>query len=106
VKLLYRPFGLVTSILGGVLAGMVFKQAWKALAGEPLPPKATDEAHGWVEIISAAALEGAVFGGVKALIDRAGAIGFARLTGVWPGNTVEEDRSYTSSATHPTKEST
>jgi hypothetical protein len=29
----------------------------------------------------------AVFGVVKALIDRAGATGFARLTGVWPGKT-------------------
>ena len=26
------------------------------------------------------------FGGVKALIDRAGATGFARLTGAWPGD--------------------
>jgi hypothetical protein len=32
-------------------------------------------------------MQGAVFGGVKALIDRAGATGFARLTGVWPGET-------------------
>jgi hypothetical protein len=35
--------------------------------------------------VLAAAAEGAVFGGVKALIDRAGATGFAWLTGAWPG---------------------
>jgi len=30
-----------------------------------------------------------VFGGVKALIDRAGATGFAWLTGAWPGRREE-----------------
>ncbi len=41
----------------------------------------------WREVIAAAVIQGGVFGGVKALIDRAGATGFARLTGVWPGKT-------------------
>ena len=41
----------------------------------------------WREIIAAAALHGAVFGAVKAIVDRAGATGFAQATGVWPGNT-------------------
>jgi hypothetical protein len=39
--------------------------------------------------VLAAAAEGAVFGGVKALIDRAGATGFAWLTGAWPGRREE-----------------
>ena len=39
----------------------------------------------WREVTAAAAAQGAVYGGVKALIDRAGATGFARLTGSWPG---------------------
>ena len=37
--------------------------------------------------MAAAAIEGAVFGLVKAAVDRGGATGFARLTGVWPGDT-------------------
>lgn len=32
-------------------------------------------------------MRGAVFGAVKAVTDRAGANGFARATGVWPGDT-------------------
>jgi len=83
-RLIYKPFGLIVSVLGGIVAGMIFKRVWGAV-GEDEAPKPTDEAEGWGEILVAAAAEGAVFGGVKALVDRAGATGFAHLTGAWPG---------------------
>jgi hypothetical protein len=35
--------------------------------------------------IAAAAVQGALFGAVKAAIDRVGAGGFAHATGKWPG---------------------
>jgi hypothetical protein len=54
-------------------------------ADESKAPKATDERRSWREVTAPAAAQGAVYGGVKALIDRAGATGFARLTGSWPG---------------------
>ena len=38
-------------------------------------------------MVAAATVQGAIFAGVKAVVDRAGAEGFAQLTGVWPGNT-------------------
>jgi hypothetical protein len=85
MKLLYRPFGLASSVLGGVVAGMLFKQGWKRIAGEEDAPKAVDERRGWREVVVAAAIQGAVFGTVKALVDRMGARVFKRLTGVWPG---------------------
>ena len=84
-RLLYKPFGLIFGVLGGILAGAVFKRVWSAVGHEEEAPKATDEGKGWGEVVLAAAAEGAVFGGVKALIDRAGATGFAHLTGAWPG---------------------
>jgi hypothetical protein len=86
-KVLYRPFGLIFSVLGGIVAGAIFKRIWGAAADEEEAPKATDATKGWGEVVVAAAAEGAVFGGVKALIDRAGATGFAHLTGAWPGRT-------------------
>jgi hypothetical protein len=86
-KLVYKPLGLVFSVLGGILAGALFKRLWRAVADESDAPKATDKDKGWGEVITAAAAQGAVFGGVKAVIDRAGATGFARATGVWPGST-------------------
>jgi hypothetical protein len=87
MKLLYKPFGLLVSVLGGILAGALFKRLWRALSGEAEAPSAKDRDRMWREVLAAAAVQGAVFGGVKALIDRAGASGFARITGVWPGKT-------------------
>ena len=87
VKLLYKPFGLLVSVLGGILAGSLFKQLWRLLAREQEAPAAKDQDRTWREVIAAAAIQGAVFGCVKALIDRAGATGFERVTGTWPGDT-------------------
>src|SRR5689334_5341812 len=87
MKLLYKPFGTLAGVLGGLMAGAIFKQIWKLVAHEDDAPDAKDEKRGWTEVIVAAALQGAVFGGVKAAVDRAGAVGYASLTGVWPGDT-------------------
>ena len=61
------------------------------IEGEDDTPDAKDLDRGWGEIAAAAAVQGAVFGTVKALVDRAGAKGFQRATGVWPGNTDSVD---------------
>jgi Protein of unknown function (DUF4235) len=84
-RIVYKPLGLVFGVLGGIVAGAIFKRVWSAVAHEDEAPKATDERRGWGEVIAAAAAQGAVFGSVKAVIDRAGATGFSRLTGAWPG---------------------
>jgi predicted metal-dependent enzyme (double-stranded beta helix superfamily) len=84
IKVLYRPLGLGFSLAGGLLAGALFKQVWKLLAGEDDAPDATDEERGWGEVLAAAALQGAIFAVVKAAVDRGGAKGVRRLTGTWP----------------------
>jgi Protein of unknown function (DUF4235) len=84
-SVLYKPLGVAAGVGGGLLAGAVFKQVWKVIAGEDDAPKATDPDYGWAEILIAAAVQGAIFAGVKALVDRAGATGWSRLTGTWPG---------------------
>jgi hypothetical protein len=86
MKLLYKPFGILFSVLGGILAGAAFKQVWKRVAGQEDAPKAKESEYGWKEILPAAAIQGAIFGLVKAVIDRGGAEGFRKLTGVWPGD--------------------
>jgi hypothetical protein len=85
MKLLYKPFGLLLGAIGGVAAGKVFSRFWGLLGREGQAPKATDGDSGWKEVVFAAAMKGAVFGAVKATIDRAGATGYAQLTGTWPG---------------------
>jgi hypothetical protein len=87
VKILYKPFGLLTGIAAGMIAGAIFKRLWAVVGSDADKPDAKDKQRGWFEVIVAAALQGAVFGGVKAAVDRAGATGYEALTGVWPGNT-------------------
>jgi Protein of unknown function (DUF4235) len=85
IKLVYKPVSLLASVLGGVLAGVIFKQIWKVAAGEEDAPKATDAERGWREVLIAAAIQGAIFAVVKAAIDRGAAHGTRALTGTWPG---------------------
>jgi hypothetical protein len=86
VKLLYKPVGLLISVLGGMLAGAIFKKVWKLAAGEDETPKTTDAHRGWPEVLAAAALQGALFAVVKAAVDRTAATGTHKLTGTWPGD--------------------
>ena len=46
---------------------------------------APNEDRGWGEILTAGALQGAIFAVVKATVDRAGATGVRKTTGQWPG---------------------
>jgi len=85
-KVIYKPVGLVLSVLSGVLASFVFNKVWQGLAGEDEAPKATERNRSWGGVLGAAALQGAVFGLVKAAVDRGGATGFSRVTGTWPGD--------------------
>jgi hypothetical protein len=92
IKLLYKPVSIVVSVLSGALAGAVFKRIWKAAAGEEEAPTATDIRHGWREVLTAAALHGAIFALVRAAVDRAAAEGTRKLTGVWPGDDSQREK--------------
>ncbi|MER6677213.1 DUF4235 domain-containing protein [Streptomyces sp. NPDC000983] len=84
-KVAYKPVGLAMGAVSGMVAGAVFKQVWKRLGHDDDAPDATDENRTWREVLSAALLQGAVFAGVKAAVDRGGAVATRRLTGTWPG---------------------
>lgn len=87
-KILYRPVGIVSSILGGLVASMLFKQIWKRVsAGDDAdPPGPLQSEYPFKEIVLAAVLQGAIYSVVKTVIQRQGAKGFERATGEWPGS--------------------
>jgi hypothetical protein len=85
-KLAYRPIGLIGGILAGIVSGAVFKQVWKLVANEDEAPDALQSEYRMRDVVLAAAIQGAIFAGTKAAIDRAGAQGFTKLTGSWPGD--------------------
>lgn len=81
LKALYTPLSIATSVGGGLAAGAVFNQIWKRIGdnGEAPPdPKDLNRSAG--AALSAAALQGLVFGLVRAAVDRAGAQGYRAVT--------------------------
>ena len=56
----------MSGMLGGAIAGAIFKQVWKFASGKDDAPQATSEEYGWREVLVAAAIQGAIFGVVKA----------------------------------------
>jgi hypothetical protein len=85
-KLAYRPVGLVAGVVAGAISGAVFKQIWKLVAKADDAPTALQSEYRMREVVVAAAIQGAIFAATKAAIDRAGARGFTKLTGAWPGD--------------------
>lgn len=87
-KILYRPIGLISGIASGAIAGILFKQIWKRASSDHTDdtPKALESEFPLREIVLAAAIQGALYATVKALVDRGGARAFERVLGEWPGD--------------------
>jgi hypothetical protein len=89
-KLLYRAINVGVSVgvsvLGAIVAGAVFKRVWRVATDEDEAPLATDARRSWSEVLIAAALQGAIFAVIKAVLDRGTATATRELTGTWPGD--------------------
>jgi hypothetical protein len=83
-KVIYKPFGIVIGILGGLVSKKIFEAIW-GIFDEEEPPKPTTRQTNWPKILAAAAVQGITFKMTRAVVDRGGAKGFNYLTGVWPG---------------------
>ncbi|MCW2563981.1 MAG: hypothetical protein QOE30_5635 [Mycobacterium sp.] len=80
-KALYVPLSVAASVAGGLLAGAVFNQLWRRIddsAQQPPDPKDLDRPA--AAALSAAALQGLIFGLVRAAVDRAGARAYRAIT--------------------------
>jgi hypothetical protein len=82
--LIYKPFGIVLGIIGGLLGKKVFDFVWTKIDDQD-PPKATTAETSWRRVLAAAAVQGMIFRSVRTAVDRWGAIAWHYLTGVWPG---------------------
>ncbi|MBB3051531.1 hypothetical protein FHS23_002554 [Prauserella isguenensis] len=86
MKLLYKALSIPIGAAGGMLATTLFGKVWKRVSGQDTAPQATDRRYPAWQVVLAAALQGAVFGAVKAAVDRAGASGYEHASGTWPGD--------------------
>lgn len=90
MKLLYKPFGIVFSLLAGFAAKKLFEVAW-GLFDKEEPPKPTTKQASWPKVLGAAAVQGVTFKVTRAAVGRAGAKSFEHLTGSWPGDQKQEE---------------
>jgi hypothetical protein len=82
--LIYKPFGIILGILGGIAGRKLFDFVWTKVDDEE-PPKATTQETSWAKVVASAAVQGVIFRVTKVVVDRYGAIGWNYLTGSWPG---------------------
>ncbi|GAA2267820.1 DUF4235 domain-containing protein [Nonomuraea roseoviolacea subsp. roseoviolacea] len=75
-----KAASLGMGMLSGALAAALFKRVWKLASGQDDAPDAGDLGRTWTEILVAAAVQGAIFGLVKAAVHRAGAQTFRHRT--------------------------
>lgn len=83
-KVLYKPLSMAASVAGGLLAGAVFTRVWSKVGDGGDAPEASDLKRTTREVLVAAAVHGALFGLVKAAVDRVSAQGYRKVTGENP----------------------
>lgn len=91
MKLVYKPFALIFSVIAGKMSRNAFKSLWARIDRHDPPDPTTEEAS-LAKVVGAAALEAATVAGVSAAADRASARTFHYLTGYWPGKKSEDEK--------------
>jgi xanthosine utilization system XapX-like protein len=82
--LVFRPVGVLTGILAGVVGKKIFDLVWRLIADEDAPEAKYREITVG-KLVVALLIEGAILGVLRGLADHGARHGFARLTGEWPG---------------------
>jgi len=88
----YKALGLVVGLLGGMLASAIVRKVWELTPGHDEAPEAIDTRRSWTEILTAAALQGAIFAVIRAAVERATAASAEKLAGEEPGYEVEQQQ--------------
>ena len=90
MKLLYKPFSMLAHGIASRSGRAAFRALWARIdEGEPPEPKLHEAQLG--KVLAAAALEAATMAVAGALAERAAAVTFQYLFGIWPGEKRRED---------------
>jgi predicted RNase H-related nuclease YkuK (DUF458 family) len=80
----YEVVSLASGLLGGALAGAIFNRIWRAVSGDEEAPEPTALDRNLRDVLLAGAVQGAVFGLIKAALGRITATGYRQVTGSAP----------------------
>lgn len=89
MRWLFAPIGILSGLAAGFAAQKGFERIW-SIFDEEEAPEAEDREVSYPKLVAALVLEGAIFKLVKGMTDRGARLGFASVTGRWPG---EQDSS-------------
>ena len=84
MKVLFTPIGILAGLAAGFAAQKGFERIW-AIVDEEQAPEVEEREVSYPKLVLALLLEGAIFRLVKGMVDRGARVGFASMTGSWPG---------------------
>jgi hypothetical protein len=84
MKFLFAPVGIVAGLVAGFAAKKTFEKVWSMIDDED-PPEPDVRGAPTAKLLTALALEGAIFRLTKGFVDHQARSGFAGATGRWPG---------------------
>jgi len=90
MKLLYKPFALIASLVAARIGHSVFRRLWSKVDDAP-PPKPGSGEGTVVKVVAGAALQAGVMAGVAAAVHRGSARVFHHLIGAWPEKPAEDE---------------
>ncbi len=88
MRFLFAPIGVLAGLAAGFAAQKGFERLWSAIDDEAAP-EVEDRVVSYPKLVAALLIEGAIFRLVKGMVDRGARLGFASLTGRWPGEEEE-----------------
>lgn len=84
MRFVFAPIGIAAGLIAGALGKKAFERLW-GLVDEQEPPQAEHREVEWPKLLTALAVEGAIFRLAKGVTDHGVRRTFANLTGSWPG---------------------
>ena len=83
MRLLYKPFGIISKLISKRIAKQAFESIWSKVDDAPPPQAGTGQSTA-VKVVGAQALQAGVMAASAAAVDRAFAHGFHYVVGIWP----------------------
>jgi hypothetical protein len=85
MKIAFAPIGIALGLAAGIVGRKVFEQVWGLIDKDEPPHPQHRETGGWLKLVAALVLEGAIFRLVRGLADHGARHSVAKVTGTWPG---------------------
>jgi hypothetical protein len=85
MKFLFMPFSIALGLAAGIVGRKIFEQVWGVIDKDEPPHPQHRDTGGWLKLVGALLVEGAIFRLVRGLADHQARRSFAWATGSWPG---------------------